>query len=75
MEQNPTPEPQQNYEQMLRRVEQIVQQLNGQDLDLDSIVARVEEGYALVNSLKLRLDSTKMKIESLRERQQQTPSN
>lgn len=56
----------QRYETMMQKVEQIVAQLGRQDLDLDSVVQRVEEGYALIEKMRARLEQTKMKIEQLR---------
>jgi exodeoxyribonuclease VII small subunit len=50
---------------MMQKVEQIVAQLHRQDLDLDGVVQKVEEGYVLIEKMRERLAQTKQTIEQL----------
>ena len=54
------------YEAMLTEVETIVQDVGSSELDLDSVVGRVERAYELIREMKARLDETRLKIENLR---------
>ncbi len=55
----------QSYQKMLQEMEDILQQMNTPNLDLDQMVAKVERGYELIQSMRERLDRTKDKIELL----------
>ncbi len=54
------------YHEMLERVNGIVSEISSENLGLDDMVLRVEEGYELLRVMRQRLDATKMKIEKLR---------
>ena len=56
------------YNQMLKKVEKIVSDIDSPDVDLDSMVQKLEQGYELVNAMRTRLDQTKEKVEKLRTR-------
>ena len=53
------------YSQMLSEVEGILTSLDQKDLDLDHMVEQVEKGYKLISSMKLRLEQTRKKVETL----------
>lgn len=55
----------QTYQKMLQEMEDILQQMTTPNLDLDQMVAKVERGYELIQSMRERLDRTKDKIEQL----------
>jgi exodeoxyribonuclease VII small subunit len=54
------------YEQMLVKVETIVKELDDPQLDLDTMVDRVEHGFKLIQSMRNRLEKTQERIENLR---------
>ncbi len=54
------------YEDMLQRVEAIVSEVSSGKIGLDHMVEKVEEGYGLIEKMRLRLDQTKNRIEKLR---------
>ena len=54
------------YQAMLSEVENIVTELSSNQLDLDSMVNKVERSYELIKKMRHRLDSTKEKVEQLR---------
>ena len=56
-----------SYQEMLTKVETLVDQVADPDLDLDAMVARVEEGYGLIREMRTRLESTQLKVEALRQ--------
>ena len=56
-----------SYKEMLGKVESIVELVSDPDLDLDELVAKVEEGYGLIRKMRTRLEDTKLKVEALRE--------
>lgn len=53
------------YSQMLQRVEDIVHQISTNDIDLDDMVEKVEEGYHLIQKMRDKLATTKERIEDL----------
>lgn len=53
------------YQAMLMEVESIVDQISGQEIDLDSLVGKVEQAHGLISSMRERLEATKEKIEEL----------
>jgi exodeoxyribonuclease VII small subunit len=55
-----------NYQGMLKEVENIVAAMGTPGMDLDEMVANVERGYHLIKQMRTRLDETKGKIEKLR---------
>lgn len=55
----------QTYQKMLQEMEDILQHMTTPNLDLDQMVAKVERGYELIQSMRERLDRTKDKIEQL----------
>jgi exodeoxyribonuclease VII small subunit len=54
------------YKVMLEQVEGIVRDVSTTDLDLDDMVAKIEQGYSLIKTMRSRLDETKERIEKLR---------
>ncbi len=62
----PTPPESTSYRQMLDDIEKILGKIAADDIDLDQLVAQVEQGYSLIKTLKQRLGETRNKIENLR---------
>ncbi|HYX33071.1 MAG TPA: exodeoxyribonuclease VII small subunit [Oligoflexus sp.] len=58
----------QSYQKMLEEVEGLVRDIAAPDLDLDVMVQKVERGYELIRSMKLRLEETKTRIDQLHQR-------
>ncbi|MCX6129883.1 MAG: exodeoxyribonuclease VII small subunit [Proteobacteria bacterium] len=58
----------QTYQNMLTEVENLVREISASDLDLDAMVQKVERGYELIRTMKLRLEETKTRIDLLHER-------
>jgi exodeoxyribonuclease VII small subunit len=58
----------QTYQKMLEEVEGLVREIAAPDLDLDIMVQKVERGYELIRTMKLRLDETKTRIDQLHQR-------
>ncbi len=58
----------QSYQNMLTEVESIVNEIGGDDIDLDQMVKKVERGYQLIQTMRKRLDSTKEMIDKLHEK-------
>ncbi len=56
----------QSYRMMLEEIEKILGKISADDIDLDILVAQVEQGYGLIKNLRLRLAETRNKIENLR---------
>ncbi|MBC61557.1 MAG: exodeoxyribonuclease VII small subunit [Zetaproteobacteria bacterium] len=55
------------YGKMLKDVELILEDLSSDNLDLDQIITKVETGYQLLKSMRIRLDDAKDRIEKLKE--------
>jgi exodeoxyribonuclease VII small subunit len=55
-----------SYRAMLEEIEKILGKISAEDIDLDILVAEVEQGYGLIKNLRLRLAETRNKIENLR---------
>jgi len=53
------------YKSMLSEVEAIVQDISSNEVDLDEMVSKVERGYELIQKMRLKLETTKEKIEEL----------
>jgi exodeoxyribonuclease VII small subunit len=58
----------QTYQKMLEEVEGLVRDIAAPELDLDLMVQKVERGYELIRSMKLRLEETKTRIDQLHQR-------
>ncbi len=58
----------QSYQSMLQEVETLVREVASPELDLDHMVQKVERGYELIRTMKLRLDETKLRIEQLHQK-------
>tara|TARA_Y100001970_G_C14022468_1_gene744268 strand:+ start:706 stop:915 length:210 start_codon:yes stop_codon:yes gene_type:complete len=56
------------YQDMLHRVEDIITEISSQEIDLDSVIEKVEAGYDLLGKMRERLDETKEKIEAVRKK-------
>ena len=54
-----------NYQEMLQKVEGIIHTINNEEIDLDAMVNKVEEGYQLIKAMRDRLNEAKGKIENL----------
>ena len=54
------------YKAMLSEVETLVREVAQPDLDLDDMVNKIERGYQLIKAMRLRLETTKQKVEQLR---------
>jgi exodeoxyribonuclease VII small subunit len=53
------------YEEALRRLESVVQQMEAGDLPLESLLARFEEGTKLAQLCQTRLAEAELKIQQL----------
>ena len=53
------------YQGMLKEVETIIHSISSDELELDSMVEKVEKGYQLIKTMRDRLDIAKEKIETL----------
>ncbi|MBN1557758.1 MAG: exodeoxyribonuclease VII small subunit [Lentisphaerae bacterium] len=58
-------EPGPTFEQALERLEAIVAEMEGGTLDLETMIARFEEGRKLVALCSAKLDEVERKIETL----------
>jgi exodeoxyribonuclease VII small subunit len=54
------------YAAMLDEVDRICRDVGAPELDLDQMVAQVERGYALIKTMRARLDETRQRIDQLR---------
>jgi len=54
------------YGMMLDEVETICRDVADARIDLDVMVAKVEQGYKLIKAMRTRLADTRVKIEELR---------
>lgn len=54
-----------NFETSLKRLEDIVNEMETSQLDIDKAMSLFEEGILLVKQCSLKLDETKKKIEIL----------
>lgn len=57
--------PQKPYKDLLKEVKQIVEDLSSENIDVDEMVDKVEKGFAMITTMKDRLNQTKDKIEDL----------
>ena len=57
-----------NFESSLKRLEDIVNEMENSQLDIDKAMKLFEDGISLVNQCSSKLDETKKKIEILVER-------
>ena len=57
-----------NFESSLKRLEDIVNEMENSQLDIDKAMKLFEEGVSLVNQCSSKLDETKKKIEILVEK-------
>ena len=53
---------------MMEEVEGIIASISSQEVDLDKMVEQVEKGYQIIAAMRQELDTTKMKVDQLRER-------
>ena len=57
------PAPEANFEQAMKRLEEIVEQMESGDLPLEELIVRYEEGMKLVKVCQDRLASAEQRIE------------
>ncbi len=57
------PAPEANFEQAMKRLEEIVEQMESGDLPLEDLIGRYEEGMKLVKVCQERLASAEQRIE------------
>lgn len=62
------------FEESMKRLESIVEELEGGELSLEQSIARYEEGVGLSRSLTRTLDEAEKRIERLVERAGEAPS-
>ncbi|MBM4252696.1 MAG: exodeoxyribonuclease VII small subunit [Deltaproteobacteria bacterium] len=55
-----------SYKAMLQEVEVLVKEVGQPDLELDTMVGKIERGYSLIKAMRARLETTKEKVEQLR---------
>lgn len=65
----------QSYQKMFQEVENIVREINAPDVDLDNMVEQVERGYALISKMRERLQQTKLKIDELQQKYEESDSS
>ena len=53
------------YQDMLTEVEGLVKDISSPEMDLDTMVEKVQRGYELIEAMKARLAFTKRKIDDL----------
>jgi exodeoxyribonuclease VII small subunit len=63
MTQAKKPAPEANFEQAMKRLEEIVEQMESGDLPLEELIVRYEEGMKLVKLCQERLVSAEQRIE------------
>lgn len=63
----------QKFQELLSQVDVIIKEISDPQLDLDQLTQKVELGFSVVQSLKTKLDQTKMKIETIRSSFQEKP--
>ena len=56
-----------NYEEMIKRLELIIEELEGNQVDISTSMKSYEEGVKLVNKLYLTLDSMEGKLKVINE--------
>lgn len=57
------PAPEANFEQAMKRLEEIVQKMESGDLSLEDLIVRYEEGMKLVKVCQERLSAAEQRIE------------
>ena len=55
----------QTYNNMLKKVETITTEIAKENIDLDELINKIEEGYKLLDNMKERLTEAKMIIEKI----------
>jgi exodeoxyribonuclease VII small subunit len=53
------------FEEMMKKLEQIVDELESGDMPLEESLKKYEEGVKLIHACRKRLDETKRKVEVL----------
>lgn len=56
-----------SYEVMLKEVEHLVAQMNRNEISLDDLVGKVEQGFQLIKLMHARLDRAKLQVEELKQ--------
>lgn len=53
-----------SYKDALARIDQIIEQIDGNDQDIDALAPLVEEAAALLAHCRQRLDRTRLRVDS-----------
>lgn len=59
---------QSSFQQQFERLEKITEELEGENVDLDTGLKKFEEGLAIAQELKKRLTDVEQKIETIKEK-------
>lgn len=58
-------EKKQTFEESMERLERIVEEMEGGELDLEQMISRFEEGQKLIKSCTKKLNEVEKKVEAL----------
>lgn len=59
------PEPEPSFEEALKRLEQVVEAMEGEDLPLETLLARFEEGTRLAQACQAKLAEAELRLQQL----------
>lgn len=62
----------QTYQTMLKKVENLIQEVSQPDIDLDQMIEKVEKGYSLIQTMRERLEKAKVHIDELHQKFEET---
>jgi exodeoxyribonuclease VII small subunit len=54
-----------SYEQMTTTVENIIEEISKDDVSLDNLLTKVEQGYKILKKMDKRLNEVHMKLEDI----------
>lgn len=57
----------QTFNNMVIKIEKIIENISSDKVDLDDVLDKTEEGYKILKSMKLKLEEAKTKIEQLKD--------
>ncbi len=55
------------YGEMLAEVEGIIGGMQGEEVDLDEMISKIERGYQLIKAMRERLGEARQRVETLRQ--------